>query len=271
MPQIRILLIGRSPCIEGAIRAAFAEHPTDGAQLHVAPDLSTALERMTAGQSVPPDILLLAESRPGIWTDRELGRLRQAAPLARIVRLSGVWCEGQARSARPPAGSLSIAWHRLAVWLRRELLEQSARGFLSAPLTATSEDLQLAQPPRARSTKNIRIAIQAPRAAGASAWATMCQGLNYQVAIISSRMPSNSCADIVLWDCEPRDLADAAAVRRLIAAAAGKPVIALCGFARPDDVRMAQQQGVAAVLAKPLVVADFEWHVSRLAGAGAER
>ena len=47
------------------------------------------------------DVIVVAQARPGEFSHAQIERLRQAAPLARIVGLLGSWCEGEMRSGRP--------------------------------------------------------------------------------------------------------------------------------------------------------------------------
>lgn len=248
-----------------------------GVNMEHAADLSQAIAILASDASPPPELLLLPESRPGIWTDRELNALRAVAPLARVLRISGSWCDGQIRSARPPAGSLGMAWHQALSRLSRGLGATTAGGLLPAPLTATSEDLLLGSTCRATSQTTRRcgrprIAIHAPRTAQAEAWAALCEGLGYRAEImIRGAAHHDGPADAVLWDCDPRDLADAASVADFVERAGTARVVAVCGFPRPDDVQSALRQGIAVVLAKPLLAADFEWHVSRLFDARDER
>lgn len=275
MNSPRILAIGFANHDAEELRAALDQLDASGAKLGQAADVAEAIEHLTQEAESPPQVVLLAESRPGVCTDRELNQLRGAAPLARIVRLSGVWCEGQLRSGRPPAGSPSHSWHRPLVRLQHELEEPAGPSQLAAPLTATSEDLLLATRRRKiqwRPTRRPqkRIAIHAPRTSQADAWAALCEGCGYDVQVCTSRPGTKGTGgapvDAVLWDCDPRDLSDRERVRGFLALAAGVPLIAACGFPRPRDVQSALEHGVAAVLAKPVAAADFEWLFSRLFG-----
>lgn len=267
MPATRILLLEWSDAA-GEPPLVAADLARAGAVVQRARDLPQVLALLTSDTEPLPELILLPESRPGIWSDRELDALRRAAPLARLVRISGSWCEGQNRSGRPPAGTIAMHWHQAAGRLQRELAEfdRGGRGIFAAPLTATSEDLLLASPqPPQRNLRDRLIAIHAPRATQAEAWAALCGGLGYRAEIAAPNAESRmNSADALLWDCDPRELAEGTRVQEFVRRSGGAPVVAICGFPRPRDVEIARQNGVAAVLAKPLLMSDLEWLFSRL-------
>ena len=90
MPTLSLLLLG------DADRREFRE----------ARDRLTALGRVQragnveeaaailADASPPVDVIVVAQARPGEFSHDDVQRLRQIAPLARIVALLGSWCEG---------------------------------------------------------------------------------------------------------------------------------------------------------------------------------
>jgi CheY-like chemotaxis protein len=291
MSSPRILIVEPPQAVTAELSGIGADLARAGLSAERATDLSQAIARLTSDGTPPPELVVLVEARPGIWTERELQALRAAAPLVRVLRVSGSWCDGQNRTGRPPAGSPGIAWHQAAVRLPREL-NAATCGVLAAPVTATSEDLLLAgSRQNASRSERERIAIHAPRTAQAEAWAALCRGFGYRPQIVATRAEHDAAAaespvdgstarentvdenpvDAVLWDCDPRDLADQSRVRDFVARAGAVPVVAVCGFPRPDDVDAALRHGVSAVLGKPLLAADFEWLFSRLFGTRGEQ
>ncbi len=264
MPTLNILLIGQ-PADVVALSEQTLALGMPGVR-HF-PELKAALEWLSEAERPATDAILLCEPRPGCWTDRELHALRCRAPLARIIRLSGVWCDGQGRSGRPPEGSFPIAWHQLPARIQRELeqFEHGEPSVFNAPPTATAEDLHAVMRAVGFSGNAARktVAIVAPRAAAAATWAELCLKLGHRAEIIASDCENLSAtADVVLWDCDPRELADVPLIRRFIARAATASVLAITGFPRPADVQLAQRHGIAAVLPKPLLAAELAWHLS---------
>jgi hypothetical protein len=89
------------------------------------PDAATAA--LTAG-APPPEVVLLAQPRPGHWPQSAVDALQVAAPLARIVIIAGTWCEGEPRTGRPLSGASRLYWHELPAWWRQSLARRE-RGF----------------------------------------------------------------------------------------------------------------------------------------------
>src|SRR4051812_24966692 len=62
----------------------------------------------TAGRY--PQAIVLTQSRPGRLSVKHVERLHAIEPLARLIVLTGPWCEGEQRSGRPVPGVTRIAW-----------------------------------------------------------------------------------------------------------------------------------------------------------------
>ena len=94
-------------------------------QWRVLPRLSDAVEEIRA-TSVPPELVLLAQARPGVDEQVLVDRLLAAAPLVRVIVVAGSWCEGELRTGKPLVGVQRIYWHELPGWWRRGLVAWSA-------------------------------------------------------------------------------------------------------------------------------------------------
>ena len=96
------------------------------------PDFRTAIELIRAGSrpvragEVPPELVVVAQSRPGTVGDRELESLRRVAPLAGIVALLGSWCEGETRTGRPWPGVQRLYWYEFPAWWQRQMVLRAA-------------------------------------------------------------------------------------------------------------------------------------------------
>jgi hypothetical protein len=243
---------------------------TVNAGIRRVPDLKSAIALLrdpggTMAELAVPELVVLCESRPGLWSEADVNALRSAAPLCRLVRLSGTWCEGQARSGRPPAGCPAIYWHqwppRLAA--ERAALAEGRNPSWAQPLTATPEEQFLANPSRDRRAGHAgTIAIRSETSAAAGALAAVCRGAGY-VPVVERPVDSitNAAARAVLWDTPPEALRDAGRIERVRVWAGGAPIVALAGFPRADDVRAALSAGIAAVVSKPYRTADLLWHL----------
>jgi hypothetical protein len=75
----------------------------------------------------PPELIILAQERPGAIGQQQVEELRRAAPLAGIVVIVGSWCEGELRTGRPLAGVTRLYWYEFPVWWRRQV-ERRGRG-----------------------------------------------------------------------------------------------------------------------------------------------
>lgn len=83
----------------------------DGIGMRRVDDLQQAVVALDEGWG-PLDLIVLAESRPGEYSATSIDELRACAPLARVWRLLGSWCEGEQRSGHPPAGCINTYWHQ---------------------------------------------------------------------------------------------------------------------------------------------------------------
>ena len=218
-----------------------------------------------------PEVIVVAQSRPGQIEASTYEALRRAAPLARIVALLGSWCDGLPRSGQAWPGVIRIAWHRWQLRAPREFGRLAARAASSwhAPATATEAEQFLFAPslPRCNGEAGRRgmIVIAAARHAAYDALADACASAGYACTwLVPDRPVHQSGVAAVLWDsagfhdCSDRELAD------LVARFRPAPVLALVGFPRYDDAARAREAGAAAVIAKPFLVDDLHGELDRV-------
>ncbi len=143
------------------------------------PDLTAAVALVASpGADFVPDLVLLAESRPGEIRRSTMHALRRQAPLVRVWRVVGSWCDGEARSGHPPAAGLTVAEHDLLPRLARELarLARGEQPLWALPLTATPEEQLLATiDADFRRPASAAIAIHGTSAAGVSSLVDLCR------------------------------------------------------------------------------------------------
>jgi CheY-like chemotaxis protein len=234
-------------------------------------------QRSLAESPQTPELIVLAQARPGEFADAAIEALGRLAPLARVWRLVGTWCEGEGRTAPPPAGCASAYWHQWSARWGRELA-RSGRGELpswSLPATASPEErmLELDAEPLARGTGPVVVYARHP--ASASALVDVCKLGGYQSTIVDAACPAPPSSArageqrVILWDAPPEQLADPAAIKRLRAVCGPGPIVAVVGFARADDCRGAAEAGVAAVVTKPYLIHDLLWQLARVQRTGA--
>ena len=93
-----------------------------------------------------PDAIVVAQSFPGQFSEQAIERLRQLAPVARVLGLMGSWCEGEMRSGTPWPATARTYWHQWPARCARELarLAQGRSCAWALPPTASEEERLLA-------------------------------------------------------------------------------------------------------------------------------
>jgi hypothetical protein len=227
----------------------------------------TARAALAAG--APPEVVLLAQPRPGFWPQSEVDALLAAAPLARIVVVVGTWCEGEPRTGRPLVGALRLYWHELPAWWRQSLACR-ARGFAphwsqpGGPRTRESSGVGVASHDLLAGQTIVVDAVdfavfEALAAAlhpygAASVWAPRGRGeLEGAAAGIfdGSQLNSAEVADLRRF-CARFD-------RRLA------PVIVLVDFPRAEHFDVLREAGARALRGKPYSVAALAVELARTA------
>jgi hypothetical protein len=228
-------------------------------------------------EQAEPALLILCPSRPGEIDEREVFSLRRAAPLARVCAVLPSWCEGETRSGRPWPGVWRIYQQDWPQRGARELAALAAGRptVWNLPATATAEEQLLAEMElvahRSRASKPSgaaklgTVAVLAATVEAGQALADACRSLGYE-PIVWRRLPAEGelAVRALLWDTTAEMAARGDLVQRLSAAGQGAPIVALLGFPRPEQAERARQAGVAAVLSKPLLLADLEWQLAAL-------
>jgi hypothetical protein len=217
-------------------------------------DFAEAVTLLRATASVGPglpELIVVAQSRPGTMRLREIERLRRSVPLAGMVSLCGSWCEGETRTGRPAAGVRRLYWYEFPSWWRRQMALRAAG--------------QCPDWARAEADFGIRIAD--------------CGLISKRIAVETSCWDTEAAIRDVLWSagaeavwCRPErgignvegvaagiweggQLSDSEA-ERLAAfcgrmAAVDAPVVALLDFPRRERCEVARRAGAVGVLGKP--------------------
>jgi CheY-like chemotaxis protein len=238
-------------------------------------DSAAAVDWLSRGRVA--DVIVVALAYPGQFSQAQIQHLRRLAPVARMVALAGSWCEGEMRSGKPWPGVLRIYWHQWPVRARRELRRLcTGRGSTwSLPVTATEEERILLDviADVVDDRQSGHIAGKAVQGRGLAAlwtrsWAMedwLCELFRrHGYATVWLRPPRAGRvrgARIAVFDGSQCSEAELDQLRRMVAAVAPAPVIALLDFPRAEDVEQAQAHGAAAVLSKPLMASDLLWHI----------
>lgn len=212
------------------------------------------------GEDVLPDLIVVAQSHPGQFSDAELDRLARRTPHARLVGLLGSCCEGEMRSGTPWPGMLRVYWHQWPGWWRRQL-ERLAKGECPEwgyPPTFTEEDRVLAS---ARSALphlgGSMIGIAANSDGTVEFLTAACRAAGGEPLRIWPDMPMPAEPLSAVWFDSNGDEDDFQRIERLAKAIAPGRVVVLMDFPRPEDVERARLAGAATVLSKPIMLEDL--------------
>ncbi len=100
-PGLHVLLIGDTSRAEFCDAGAALE---EVARVTCFAEVAAAIAAISSSHDMIPHAVVLAQARPGQFTDSAIDRLRGLAPLARWIAILGSWCEGESRSGHPLPG-----------------------------------------------------------------------------------------------------------------------------------------------------------------------
>jgi len=197
-----------------------------------------------------PHAILVVQSRPAQFTRLDVERLHSAAPLARLLVLTGPWCEGEARTGRPWPGVTRVPWRSWRSRLSQELGLQRAAGSGSQLLPRTTTEAERIERSVA-ATRTLRFHGQAHVYADSRVTFDTLADLLRQLGLRATwrsvgEQPAPAEGELAIidgWDH--------------VAEVSAKTRILLLHFPRPEDAAKAAQLGIAAVLSQPLLLMDM--------------
>jgi hypothetical protein len=210
-----------------------------------------------------PELILVAQSRPGTIGGERIERLRRERPLAGIVALLGSWCEGETRTGRPWPGVERLYWYEFPAWWRRQLALRAA-GHCPDWAQPESRRYRAAshnEPRRTRPRTNAGLVVLRASHDTATAIAAVLHRAGFSSASLSSTRSTAALRGAVagIWDgrqLSEREADDFAKFCRRLGSDAA-PVVALLDFPRRDRVNRAVRLGAAAVVGKPWINAEL--------------
>ncbi|MBL9163677.1 MAG: hypothetical protein JNL18_13165 [Planctomycetaceae bacterium] len=233
--------------------------------------------------TLPPEVALLAQPRPGSDEQSQLERLRTLAPLTRVIVVAGTWCEGELRTGRPPTGVVRLYWYEFAAWWRAALAEWRSQG--APPWSAPLDDVRAGQAtavikPRERDhvipADEYVIAVDAVDFAVFETMAAVLGPYGWRCEWAPRHRPElgTSLRPVAaIWDGGQMSASELAALHefaaRLHRSDAAIPVIALLDFPRVEHLQAVHAAGAAAVLAKPYQVTQLVNELDRVIEATA--
>jgi hypothetical protein len=214
--------------------------------------------RLITSAETPPELIVVAHSRPDVICAEQLHLLRRAAPISGIVALLGSWCEGETRTGRPWPGVGRLYWYEFATWWRRQTILRAAGR--CPDWSRPANHLSLSEPGRPRPRPGV-IVLRTPQRDTADALADVCQHAGYSTAWQPAASPRNYIRGVAagIWDGGQLSDTEAADLRQFCSqlARCAAPVLTLLDFPRRDRVDQANEIGTAAVLGKPYLNCDL--------------
>ena len=255
-PATNALLVGNSQ--HGEFRDAvrwLGEHT----RAVFVPDAQAAFEHLARPHRLP-QLIVLAQARPGELPAQMIEQLHAAAPLARLVSLLGSLCEGEVRSGQPWPGVLRVYWHQWNARCDAELLPLM-RGECSSwslPRTAAPAEEALHVSRRAIPRRQGLVVIRAPREIEYEALADVCGLLGASTIWLPPQRTANvQRADLLVWDSDGCRAHELDRLRDLANQLKPARVLALLGFPRREDVVQARAAGADRILSKPHLLGDL--------------
>jgi hypothetical protein len=233
------------------------------------PDFAESISLIAASASlvvqkgVTPELVIVAQSRPGEVTQCEVHSIQQRHPLTGIIGLLGSWCEGETRTGRPWSGVTRLYWYDFPSWWRQQL-SRYARGLCPDWATPFSTEAScLAARNRQSKLRNLAglIVLSTEYADMAEPIADVLAQAGFAI-VQQPRGQSNPIvrgATAAIWEGGQLSDEEADDLTRFCQRFSndGTPVIALFDFPRHDAVARARAAGATIVLGKPWLNANL--------------
>jgi hypothetical protein len=215
-----------------------------------------------------PEVILLADPRPGVHRQTMVDALIAAAPLSRIVVVAGSWCEGELRSGRPLTGVTRLYSHQLPAWWRQAAAALTAglAPHWSAP-TSVSPVAARGRAGRQLVSKLVLIstkdfAVFETLASTLHATGATCQWDSHEGFDVHG-------CDLGVWDGGQLDAGEQQRLELYCQrfAHAPAPVLVLLDYPRTEHKEAIRTAGASALLGKPYSVDALIDALSRLAAS----
>jgi hypothetical protein len=213
-------------------------------------------------ESLTPDVIVVAQSYPGEFTDEQIDDLRRDAPLARVVAVLGTWCEGEMRSGTPWSGAVRVYWHQWKPHCHLEMqrLLAGRESLWNLPPTAGDEERCLTIAARTHQRGTGLVDIVTDQYDVFDLLAVACHDRGYEPRWQRTLdEPQADTPAIVLFDAAG-DMAGELAKFRRLQVLRDASAIVLADFPRIADCNRFLQAGATAVLSRPFFWDDLFWY-----------
>jgi len=261
MARQRALFVGNSSHHEFREPVAWLREYSD---LTISSDIEAAVAQLGI-VSNPPDVIVIAAARTGLFSQRDVASLLRRAPLARCIGLMGGWCEGEMRTGRPWRGVPRVYWHVFVPRMAEELTGARARGRLVMPRTFTESELCGIAVPLPEIRPRGLVVIRAASLESYGAISEACHAIRHATVWASPRQPAFvTGAAAAIWDVAASIEFDGAELGRFAEHVQPAPVIAIIGFPRASDRRLALDCGASCVVSKPYLLQELWTELTRV-------
>lgn len=228
--------------------------------------VASACVHVAAGQSMY-DLIIVAESRPGLYRISEIEKLRRLVPLARFIGLLGSWCEGETLSGKPWPGMFRSYWHQWPARFAKSMVDINREKcpHWGIPVTSTIDEQVLRQNQISRKQHGRLVVIHSDEEETASAVRDACRQTHYAtVSCVHDTSLHVSGAVVVIWDQAQLSADNLHELRQLVQKYAPAPVLALLSFPRIHVIDEILDMGVQSVISKPFLLSDLYWELERI-------
>jgi hypothetical protein len=265
---IRVLLVGdfEGADFAGVLRRLTTDAARAECQLSETSNCESAraeFRRLGENGEAPPDVMLIAQHRPGELDVAAVDRLRRTAPLSAFVVVLGPWCEGEGRTGIPVPGVVRVTWHGFGPQWRRHVECWNADRCSPWQLPATMGDderlLWGSHQRRLSCGESRSIAVVLGQSAGGcEPWlADLCRSLRWSLVSLEEGRTLCDDALVGIWQTDRLDAVALSELAEFSARLRPAPVIVVSGFPRPEHLRQIETAGATSLLAKPLAIDDL--------------
>jgi hypothetical protein len=232
--------------------------------LKISPDIDAAVGRAMIASN-PPDVIVVAAARPGIFSQHDVASLLRRAPLARFIGLMGGWCEGELRTGHPWRGVTRVYWHEFVSRMAEELTGTNSRGRLAMPRTFTESEFSGVTLPLPEIRPRGLVVIRATSLETYEAIADACLAIGHSTVWENPRQPAFvTGATAAIWDVAASIDFDRAKLDRFSKRMQPTPVVAMIGFPRESDRQLALECGASSIVSKPYLRQELWTELARV-------
>ena len=262
--RIQVLLCGDFADPEMQPALAALAHESSRVDIRTI-DALPSTEGDIAAERWSPDLLVIAQQRPGQFPLAGIRRLQRLFPLTRCVCCQGAWCESDGRNISDWPAAVRIPARVAAARIRREISVLAGRT-APLPLTASRDEIFALDCPGDWPARNdsLPVSVVSPDAALRHMLEDLLKSAGYATTTVIGKADARA----VVWDVDPWDQRLEREIRTFCAVNPALAVVGLMNFGHPQEAAMVQAAGVRAVVPK---LASAELLLEALAGVLGER